>query len=77
MIRENRNERNIEIRFNLAKNIFSDEIKFFKPKKDTALKIGIESKKEIFAASNLLKFKSLAAVMAIPDLLTPGIKDKI
>ena len=63
--------------FNLVKKIFSDKIKFFKPKKETALKIGIESKKEIFAASTLLKFKSLAAVMATPDLLTPGTKDNI
>ena len=77
MIRENRNERNIEIMFILAKKIFSDKIILFKPKKDTALKIGIESKKEIFAASTLLKLRSLAAVMAIPDLLTPGTKDKI
>ena len=77
VIRENRNERNIEIRFTLAKKIFSDKIIFFKPKKETALKIGIERKKEVFAASTLLKFRSLAAVMAIPDLLTPGIKDKI
>mgnify|MGYP006952503342 CR=1 FL=1 len=38
-------------------------------------KIGIESKKDIFAESNLLKFNNLAAVIAIPDLLTPGIKD--
>ena len=57
--------------------MFSDKIKFFKPKKDTALKIGIESKKETFTASALLKLKSLAAVMAMPDLLTPGTKDKI
>ena len=40
-------------------------------------KVGIESKKDIFADSVLLKFKSLAAVIVIPDLLTPGIKDSI
>ena len=57
--------------------MLSDKIKFFKPKNDTALKTGIEIKKEIFAASTLLKFRSLAAVMAIPDLLTPGTKDRI
>ena len=34
------------------------------------------SKKEIFKESFLENFKNLAAVMAIPDLLTPGIKDK-
>ena len=39
--------------------------------------MGIESKKEIFAESYLLKFNNLAAVIAIPDLLTPGTKDKI
>ena len=50
---------------------------FFKPKIETAPKIGIEIKNEIFAESTLLKFKNLAAVIAIPDLLTPGVKDKI
>ena len=35
------------------------------------------SKKDIFAASTLLKFNSLAAVRVIPDLLTPGIKEII
>ena len=49
---------------------------FFIPKIDTAPKIGIESKKDIFAESVLSNFKNLAAVIAIPDLLTPGIKDK-
>tara|TARA_B110000914_G_C15068210_1_gene267215 strand:+ start:381 stop:512 length:132 start_codon:yes stop_codon:yes gene_type:complete len=38
-------------------------------------KAGIEIKKEIFAASVLPKFKNLAAVIVIPDLLTPGIKE--
>ena len=42
---------------------------------DTAAKVGIESKKEIFTESNLLKLSNLAAVIVIPDLLTPGIKD--
>ena len=44
---------------------------------DTANKVGIDSKKEIFADSILLKFRILAAVIVIPDLLTPGIRDKI
>ena len=39
--------------------------------------MGIEIKKDIFAESTLSNFKNLAAVIAIPDLLTPGIKDKI
>ena len=53
------------------------KIKFFNPKNETAPKIGIDIKKDIFAESTLLKFNNLAAVIAIPDLLTPGIKDKI
>lgn len=36
-------------------------------------KAGIESRKEIFAASSLLKFNIRAPVITIPDLLTPGI----
>ena len=43
----------------------------------TKLNIGIEVKKDNFAASTLLKFKNLAPVIIIPDLLTPGIRDKI
>ena len=38
---------------------------------------GIESKKDILLESTLLNFKILAAVMVIPALLTPGIRDKI
>ena len=48
----------------------------FAPQK-TAPKVGIDNKKEIFAASNLLKCNILAAVIVIPDLLTPGINDRI
>ena len=70
-------DKDIAIKFILVKKTFSDKIKFFKPNKDTAPKIGIDNKKDIFAASSLLKLSSLAAVIAIPDLLTPGIKDKI
>ena len=50
---------------------------FLIPKIETAPKVGIESKNEILEASYLLKAKALAAVIVIPDLLTPGIKDKI
>ena len=46
----------------------------FKPKIDTAPKVGIESKKEIFAASYRLNLKILAAVIVIPDLLTQVLK---
>ena len=48
-----------------------------KEKNETAHKIGIDKRNDIFAESNLLKFKNLAAVIAIPDLLTPGINEKI
>lgn len=47
------------------------------PKIDTPAKVGIDNKKEIFAASILLKCKNLAAVITIPDLLTPGIRENI
>ena len=77
VIRENKNDKKIEIKFNFVKKIFSENIIFLKPKIDTAPKIGIDNKKDILAASTLLKFNSLAAVIAIPDLLTPGINDKI
>ena len=54
------------------------EIKIFlTPNIDTAANIGIDNKKDIFAESTLLKFQNLAAVIAIPDLLTPGINEKI
>ena len=43
----------------------------------TAKRVGIDNKKEIFAESTLLKFKNLAHVIVIPDLLTPGIKERI
>ena len=49
----------------------------FNPNSDTAPKVGRDNRNDIFVESNLLKFKILAAVKVIPDLLTPGIKDKI
>ena len=39
--------------------------------------MGMDNKKKFFAESTLLKLSNLEAVIAIPDLLTPGIKDKI
>ena len=66
----------IAVRFSLAKFKLSEKIIFVIPKKETAPKIGIESKNAILAASTLLKFNILAAVMAIPDLLTPGTNEK-
>ena len=50
---------------------------FFNPNTETAPSVGIESKKDILAESNLLKFKNLAAVIEIPDLLTPGKRERI
>ena len=70
-------EKKIEIKLIFVKKKFSDNNKFFIPNKDTAPKIGIDNKKEIFADSSLLKFSNLAAVIAMPDLLTPGISDRI
>ena len=52
-------------------------VKSFNPKKLAPSNAGIDNKKDIFAESNLLKFNILAAVIDIPDLLTPGIKDNI
>ena len=54
---------------------FFSKIKTCMLYKDIKAKVGIEIKKEIFAESNLLKLKSLPAVIVIPDLLTPGTKD--
>ena len=67
----------IDNKFNFVNSALSERNRFLKPKIDTAPKIGIEIRKEIFAASVLLNFNNLAAVIAIPDLLTPGTKDKI
>ena len=46
------------------------------PNIETAARVGIDNKKEILDESNLLKPKNLPAEIVIPDLLTPGIKDK-
>ena len=77
VISEKKNESTTEIKLDIVKFIFSSIIKFFNPKKETAPKIGSETKNDILAASILLKPNNLAAVIAIPDLLTPGIKAKI
>ena len=66
----------IPIKFILDTSKFFSIIKICKLYKDTIVKAGIEIKNEIFAESNLLKFKNLLPVIAIPDLLTPGTKDK-
>jgi len=71
------NDKKIEIIFNIEISTSSEVIKFFTPNTETAPRVGIDSKKDILAASNLLKFKSLAAVIEMPDLLTPGINESI
>lgn len=50
--------------------------RFLIPKILIAPRIGIDNKNDIFAESYLLNFKILAAEIAIPDLLTPGTKDR-
>ena len=77
VIREKKKEEIIAKIFNLAKSWFSEKIILFNPKTETAPKIGIDIKKDILAESTLLNPKNLEAVIAIPDLLTPGINAKI
>ena len=72
---ENINEKKIEIKFKIEKLKSWETIIFLKPNKETAPKVGIDNKNDIFAASYLLKFNNLAAVIVIPDLLTPGTKE--
>ena len=77
VINENIKDNNIDKIFN--KEIFrlSELDKFIIPNVLTAARVGIDNKKEIFTDSSLLKPRNLPAVIVIPDLLTPGIKDKI
>ena len=63
--------------FIVEKLVSSLLTKSAKPNMETAPSVGIDSKKAILAASNLSKFKSRAAVIDIPDLLTPGISASI
>ena len=77
VINEKKKDNKIDVIFIIAKSNLPEVIIFLIPKKETAPKIGIESKNVIFAASTLLNFNNLAAVIAIPDLLTPGINEKI
>ena len=77
MIKEKKNESNIEIKFNFVNSILLETKIFLIPNKETAPKIGIDIKNDIFAADTLSNFKSLAPVIAIPDLLTPGIRARI
>ena len=76
-MKENRKEKTIETSIKNEKLKLSDFTKLFNPKIDTAAKVGIDNRKDILAESYLLKFNVLAPVIAIPDLLTPGIKASI
>tara|TARA_B100000780_G_C20997159_1_gene398902 strand:+ start:598 stop:828 length:231 start_codon:yes stop_codon:yes gene_type:complete len=49
--------------------------KFFKPNRVITPSVGMERRKDILAESYLLNFNILAAVIVIPDLLTPGTKE--
>ena len=74
---EKMKDSNIETKLIEVISIFSEVKRLFIPNILTPARVGIDNKKEIFAASTLLKFKILAAVIVIPDLLTPGIREKI
>ena len=77
VIKEKTKDKNIEIKFNNEILISSAETMFLIPKRETTARVGIDSKKEIFTESYLLNFNNLAAVIVIPDLLTPGISEII
>ena len=69
-------DRNIEKKFNAVKLVSLVKIIFLIPKIEIAPSVGIDNKKDILAESYLSNFKSLAAVIVIPDLLTPGISER-
>tara|TARA_B100000900_G_C20235580_1_gene575707 strand:+ start:387 stop:620 length:234 start_codon:yes stop_codon:yes gene_type:complete len=76
VIKEKKNDNIIAVKFNIDKLILFVVIIFPRPKSETAPRVGIDSKKEIFAASYLSNLSNLPAVIVIPDLLTPGINDR-
>ena len=77
VINEKIHEKNIKNIFKYENCASSNETIFFSPYNETAASVGIDNRKEIFAASNLSKFNNLAAVITIPDLLTPGTREMI
>ena len=77
VINEKIHEKNIQNIFKYENCASSNETIFFSPYNETAASVGIDNRKEIFAASNLSKFNNLAAVITIPDLLTPGTRERI
>ena len=76
-MKEKINDKKIDRIFKKVKFNFSMSVISFKPKILTAAKVGIDSKKEIFAESYLLKFNNLEEEIVMPDLLTPGISERI
>ena len=70
------NDKKTEIIFRTENSKSFELTIFLRPNIDTAPNVGIDNKKEILAESTLLNSKSLAAEIVIPDLLTPGIRDK-
>ena len=76
-MQENINDKKIDKILKNEKANFPTSTISFNPKKLTAANVGIESKKEIFAESYLLKFNNLEEVIVIPDLLTPGTSERI
>ena len=76
-MKENKKDNTMEIIIKNEKFKLWDLTKLFNPKMETAANVGIDNKNDIFAESYLLNFNNLPPVMAIPDLLTPGINDKI
>ena len=76
-MKENKKDNTMEIIIKNEKFKLWDLTKLFNPKMETAANVGIDNKNDILAESYLLNFNTLAPVIAIPDLLTPGINDKI
>ena len=74
VIYENINENKIDKQIAKLKSKLLSGI-FIKLKTLAPAKAGIDKRKEILAASTLLNFENLHAVITIPDLLTPGIID--
>ena len=66
-------DKKIANKFIKEKLTFSDTKTFCIPYILTAAKVGIDNKNEIFEDSTLSNLSVLAAVIAIPERLTPGI----
>ena len=58
LLKKKINEYKIEIKFSFENLIFSIETMLLSPYIETAPKVGIDNKKEIFDASNLLNFNN-------------------